>query len=129
MENPDLAALSLGRVKDMGVRVAIDDFGTGYSSLSYLNRFPIDTLKIDKSFVNSMFSNDKSLEIVRMLTELARCLGMDIIAEGIEEEPQAEQLRRFGCEYGQGYLYARPMPADKAMELLKNEVPLSVMTD
>lgn len=125
MENPELAALSLEQIKDLGVRVAIDDFGTGYSSLNYLNRFPIDTLKIDRSFVSSMLSNDKSLEIVRMLAELARSLGMDIIAEGIEDEAQAEQLRTFGCDYGQGFLYARPVPAEQAMALI-NAMPLHI---
>jgi EAL domain-containing protein (putative c-di-GMP-specific phosphodiesterase class I) len=128
MENPELAALSLKQVKDLGIRVAIDDFGTGYSSLSYLNRFPIDTLKIDRSFVTSMFNSDKSLEIVRMLTELARCLGMDIIAEGIEEETQADQLRTLGCEYGQGYLYAKPMPLRQAISLLADNALLSAGT-
>ena len=123
MDDPELAALSLEQIKGLGVRVAIDDFGAGYSSLNYLNRFPIDTLKIDRSFVSSMFSNDKSLEIVRMLTELARSLGMDIIAEGIEEEAQADQLRVFGCDYGQGFLYARPVPARQAMALIKG-IPL-----
>lgn len=129
MENPELAALSLEHIKNQGIRVAIDDFGTGYSSLSYLNRFPIDTLKIDRSFVSSMFSSDKSLEIVRMLTELARGLGMDIIAEGIEEEAQADQLRTFGCDYGQGYLYAKPVPVKQAMAFVRDNTPFRARED
>lgn len=123
MDNPELAAIALENLKDLGLKIAIDDFGTGYSSLSYLNRFPIDTLKIDRSFVDSMFTNNKSLEIIRMLADLARCLNMDVIAEGIESKAQAAQLYQFDCDYGQGYLYAKPLPRQEIIQLLDHSYP------
>ena len=113
MDDPELAALSLEQIKGLGVRVAIDDFGTGYSSLNYLNRFPIDTLKFDRSFVSSMFSNDKSLEIVRMLTELARSLGMDIIAEGIKKRPRRISCASSAAITDRAFCTPGPSPRDR----------------
>ena len=121
MTNPELAEISLNKLKAAGFSIAIDDFGTGYSSFSYLHRFPIDTLKIDQSFVNAMFTNERSMEIVRTVSLLAKNLGMKIIAEGIEEKNESEQLDEFGCDFGQGYLYSRPVPFDEFLELLKHE--------
>ncbi len=121
MLNPEIAETALNKLKDAGFSIAIDDFGTGYSSFSYLHRFPIDTLKIDRSFVIEMFNNKRSMEIVRTLSFLARNLNMKTIAEGIENSAEGEQLNNFGCDYGQGYLYSRPVPFNEFIELLGNE--------
>ena len=121
MSNPDLAESSLNKLKEAGFSIAIDDFGTGYSSFSYLHRFPIDTLKIDQSFVNAMFSNERSMEIVRTISLLAKNLNMKIIAEGIEEKNESQQLDNFGCDYGQGYMYSRPVPYNDFIKLLKHD--------
>lgn len=121
MGNPELAESSLKKLKAAGFSIAIDDFGTGYSSFSYLHRFPIDTLKIDQSFVNAMFSNERSMEIVRTLTLLSKNLNMKTIAEGIEEHNESQQLDEFGCDYGQGYRYSRPVPFDEFLGLLKHD--------
>ena len=119
MTNPELAEISLNKLKAAGFSIAIDDFGTGYSSFSYLHRFPIDTLKIDQSFVNAMFSNERSMEIVRTISLLAKNLNMKVIAEGIEEKNESVQLDEFGCDYGQGYVYSRPVPFGEFLELLE----------
>jgi len=119
MTNPELAEISLNKLKAAGFSIAIDDFGTGYSSFSYLHRFPIDTLKIDQSFVNAMFSNERSMEIVRTISLLAQNLNMKIIAEGIEDINESRQLDKFGCDFGQGYLYSRPVRFGVFLELLK----------
>jgi EAL domain-containing protein (putative c-di-GMP-specific phosphodiesterase class I) len=100
------------RLKEIGVTFAIDDFGTGYSSLSYLKRLPIDTLKIDRSFVRDLESDPSDREIVQTILNIARSLHVSVIAEGVETEMQALLLRQMGCQFFQGYLYARPMPLD-----------------
>jgi EAL domain-containing protein (putative c-di-GMP-specific phosphodiesterase class I) len=97
----------------------MDDFGTGYSSLSYLHSFPFDVLKIDRSFVSRMTEGDQPLQIVHTIIELARVLGMDVVAEGIETQEQYHLLRGMGCRYGQGYLFARPMSAEAVTQLLR----------
>jgi diguanylate cyclase (GGDEF)-like protein len=109
MENAELARETLARLRDMGVRLLVDDFGTGYSSLSYLDRFPFHTVKIDQSFVKGL--RGQVTPIVRTILELARGLGMDVVAEGIETAEQMQILRDSGCGYGQGYLFARPLAA------------------
>jgi diguanylate cyclase (GGDEF)-like protein/PAS domain S-box-containing protein len=113
--NSDLAEL-----KHTGVRLAIDDFGTGYSSLSYLREMPIDVLKIDKSFVEGIAVSAQRLALVKGIVEIARTLGIDVIAEGIETEEQRGLMTEMGCRYGQGYLLARPMPWDQAQVLLRS---------
>jgi diguanylate cyclase (GGDEF)-like protein/PAS domain S-box-containing protein len=113
MDNIDAATEMLRALRDLGVQLAIDDFGTGYSSLSYLHRFPIDTLKIDRSFVTRMANNPENVEIVRTIIMLAQVLGMDVVAEGVETREQLKILRDLKCEYGQGYYFSRPSsPAD-----------------
>ncbi len=110
MENPDSASIVLERFRHLGASVAMDDFGTGYSSFSYLHRFPIDTLKIDSSFVRDMFHNEKSMEIVRSLSKLGSNLGISIVAEGIENAKERDFLSQLGCDLGQGYLFSKPIP-------------------
>ena len=99
----------LTQLRELGVQLSIDDFGTGYSSLSYLQRFPIDTLKIDRSFVTQMMENEENLAIVRTIVALAQNLGMDVVAEGVETEDQLKLLRKLECENGQGYLFSTPL--------------------
>ena len=111
----------LQQLRDLGVQLSIDDFGTGYSSLSYLHRFPIDTLKIDRSFVTQMTDNSENAEIVRTIVTLARSLDMAVVAEGVETADQLRQLGELGCDYGQGYLFSRPVGAGQAAALLTVE--------
>ena len=118
MESGPAARHVLGELKALGIQLSIDDFGTGYSSLSYLHQFPVDTLKIDQSFVSRLDATSQNLEIVRTIVMLAHNLGMDVIAEGVETQDQAQQLRRLGCEFAQGFLYSRPVEATAAMALL-----------
>jgi EAL domain-containing protein (putative c-di-GMP-specific phosphodiesterase class I) len=106
-------------LRALGVSISMDDFGTGYSSLSYLHSFPIDVLKIDRSFVGRMTEGEQPLQIVRTIIELARVLKIDVIAEGIETGEQYHRLCKLGCRYGQGYLFARPMPAEEVSGLLQ----------
>lgn len=119
MANPESMAQTMAELKKLDVRLALDDFGTGYSSLSHLRRFPLDTLKIDRSFVMRMVSETRDQELVRIIVTLAHTLGMDVVAEGVETAAHADSLRGLNCEYAQGFLYAAPLPAAAAGELLK----------
>jgi diguanylate cyclase (GGDEF)-like protein len=123
MENADAANTMLRQLRALGVQLSIDDFGTGYSSLSYLHRFPVNYLKVDRSFVSRMGGGDDNTEIVRTICTLAHNLGLEVIAEGIETEGQNEQLKALGCEYGQGYLFSRPVAAAAAEALLLGTPP------
>ncbi|MDQ2746756.1 MAG: EAL domain-containing protein, partial [Acidobacteriota bacterium] len=114
MENAASVITMMKEIRELGVQLSIDDFGTGYSSLSYLHRFPINALKVDRSFVSTMEDGSENGEIVRTVVSLAKILRLDIIAEGIETIHQLHQLRILGCEYGQGYLFSRPVPAGEA---------------
>jgi EAL domain-containing protein (putative c-di-GMP-specific phosphodiesterase class I) len=118
MENAEAATIMLQNMKALGVQLSIDDFGTGYSSLSYLHRFPIDTLKIDRSFVSRMGVKGENLEIVQAIITLARSMHMDAIAEGVETAIQLEQLRAMQCEQGQGYFFSKPVDSEAASRLL-----------
>lgn len=108
-DNIEAAVGLLTQLRNLGVQLSIDDFGTGYSSLSYLQRFPIDTLKIDRSFVTQMMENEENLAIVRTIVALAQNLGMDVVAEGVETEDQLRLLKKLECENGQGYLFSTPL--------------------
>ena len=119
MDNIDAAITTLRQLRDCGIRLSIDDFGTGYSSLSYLRRLPLDTLKIDRSFVAGMVEDMENGEIVRAIIALAKTLGLSVVAEGIETSEQLEQLRQLSCHDGQGFLFARPLTAEKAAEMVK----------
>lgn len=120
MDNAENAILMLQHLKSIGVKLSIDDFGTGYSSLSYLHRFPIDTLKVDRSFVSTMEEGTENGEIVRTVIALAKVLKLSVVAEGIESIHQFHQLRILGCEFGQGYLFSRPLPISEINKLLED---------
>jgi diguanylate cyclase (GGDEF)-like protein len=108
----------LGNLEARGVRLVLDDFGTGYSSLSYLRRFPLDGVKVDRSFTDGLGSSPQDVAIMKAIVEMCRVLGLAVIAEGIESETQLQQLRTLGCEQVQGYLVCRPLPADAITEFL-----------
>jgi EAL domain-containing protein (putative c-di-GMP-specific phosphodiesterase class I) len=116
--NVKTALQVLGSLRRLGVSLLMDDFGTGYSSLNHLHSFPFDVLKIDRSFVGRITESEQSLQIVRTIIELARVLGMDVVAEGIETVEQYHVLLKLGCRFGQGFLFARPMTAEAVAELL-----------
>lgn len=122
--NAERAIEILTQIKELGVRISIDDFGTGYSSLSYLHRFPIDILKIDRSFVTQMDSANDGLQIVRTIMSLARNLHMDVVAEGIESEANAAYLQSLGCKLGQGYFFSKPVDAVAIERLLQKDTSL-----
>jgi EAL domain-containing protein (putative c-di-GMP-specific phosphodiesterase class I) len=111
MSDPDRALATVGALKELGVRVSIDDFGTGYSSLSNVKRLPIDELKIDRSFVSAMSHDDNDMIIVRSTINLGHDLGLDVVAEGVEDEDTLQHLGRLQCDLAQGYHIGRPMPA------------------
>jgi len=109
----DVTIARLRALKDLGIGLAIDDFGTGYSSLRYLRRFPVDLLKIDRSFVTGVGRNSEDNAIVSSVIGLAHTFGLGVVAEGVETVEQLEALTRFGCDYAQGYNWRRPAPADE----------------
>ncbi len=119
MWDADTAIERLRELKALGVRLAVDDFGTGYSSLSYLRRFPIDVLKIDKSFVDGMGRREKEEDLARVIVELGRTLKLEIVAEGIERAEQLIRLRTLHCKYGQGYYFAPPLDGEAIDALLR----------
>jgi EAL domain-containing protein (putative c-di-GMP-specific phosphodiesterase class I) len=125
--NMRIALEVLGSLRRLGISLLMDDFGTGYSSLNHLHSFPFDVLKIDRSFVGRMIEGDQPLQIVRTIIELARVLGMDVVAEGIETCEQYRLLRQLGCRFGQGYLFARPLTTEAVTQLLR--LPGRVLPD
>ena len=108
--DPDRALLRLQTLKTQGVALSIDDFGTGYSSLSYLTRMPVDELKIDRSFVLAIAGSPEATAVVQAAIEMGHSLGLSVVAEGIEDKGTAADLASLGCDIGQGYVYAKPMP-------------------
>lgn len=122
MKDPSGAVEMLQQIKSLGVRLAIDDFGTGYSSLSYLHRFPLDTLKIDRSFISSMDDDGDGMEIARTILPMAKNLRLDVVAEGVETLEQFELLKKFNCAYGQGFYFSRPLSAEGIATLLKGDL-------
>jgi EAL domain-containing protein (putative c-di-GMP-specific phosphodiesterase class I) len=117
--DPGTAMEVLGSLRRLGVSLLLDDFGTGYSSLNHLHSLPFDVLKIDRSFVSRMTEGEQPLQIVRTIVELARVMGMDVVAEGIETYEQYMLLRQLGCRFGQGYLFSRPVPAETIRAMLR----------
>jgi EAL domain-containing protein (putative c-di-GMP-specific phosphodiesterase class I) len=109
---------TLNRLKEMGVTLALDDFGTGYSSLTYVRRFPIDTLKIDRSFIDGIVGSSEDEAIVTAVLSMGRALGVHVVAEGVETEEQADRLRVLGCKLAQGYLFSRPVAPEAVRALL-----------
>jgi diguanylate cyclase (GGDEF)-like protein len=123
VEDTERAAAELQRLRDRGVRFCIDDFGTGYSSLSTLHALPIDTIKVDRSFVNEMDVRSQSRKLVETVVRLGRLLDKSVVAEGIETPAQLAVLRQMGCEFGQGYLFARPLTPEAATALIADTPP------
>ena len=119
MSDAAIASSLLRNIQDVGVRIAIDDFGTGYSSLMYLHEFPLNALKIDKNFVQSVGSHGRGGPISNMIIGLGQNLGLEVIAEGVETEGQLEYMRERGCDIAQGYLYSRPESAETLTPWLK----------
>lgn len=122
MSNPELMEQTLERLKTLDLCLSLDDFGTGYSSLSHLQRFPLDTLKIDRSFVARMVSEARDQELVRIIVMLAHTMGLDVVAEGVETAEHAEALRELKCEYAQGFYYAAPLPGEEAGDMLRESL-------
>ncbi|OYV98142.1 MAG: hypothetical protein B7X11_06115, partial [Acidobacteria bacterium 37-65-4] len=118
MENAQYAYDMMVQLRAQDIRLCIDDFGTGYSSMSYLRRYPVDALKIDKSFVSRMEEDEESREIVRSVLQMGKSLKMEVIAEGVETAGQRDVLKRLGCELGQGFFFHRPMEAQAVESLL-----------
>ena len=109
-------------LKDMGIKIAIDDFGTGYSSLSYLKQFPIDTLKIDKSFIHDMVEDSNDAAIVQAIIKLGHSLNLKVLAEGVEMERQKNAIVEYGCDFAQGYFYLAPSTEETVTKFL-NQFP------
>jgi diguanylate cyclase (GGDEF)-like protein len=120
MDDPQAAGLLLNELRDRHIQIAIDDFGTGYSSLSYLHQFSVDTLKIDRSFINRLGSKGDGLRIVEAMVLMAQNLDIKVVAEGVESSEQALQLQQLGCDYAQGYLFSKPLDSQLAIQLLSS---------
>ncbi|RUO68966.1 signal protein [Idiomarina ramblicola] len=119
MSDPERAITMMENLSDMGVKLALDDFGTGYSSLSYLKRFPMNSLKVDKAFVDDITVNDKDRNMVASIIAMAHNLGLKVVAEGVETKAQLQTLKSLKCEYIQGFYYAKPMPADALIKFIE----------
>jgi EAL domain-containing protein (putative c-di-GMP-specific phosphodiesterase class I) len=126
MQNTDATIATLHRLREFGVRISMDDFGTGYSSLSYLRSFPFDKIKIDRCFINGLPDASDSVAIVRAITSLASSLRMSTTAEGVETQQQLDQLRAFGCNEIQGFVFAKPCPALEVANFFRPAPPLAL---
>lgn len=118
LEDEQYAQSALAQLRQQGISISLDDFGTGYSSLSYLQKYSFDTLKIDRSFISQLEYNEQNRELTRAIIAMAHKLNMAVIAEGIEKKFQEDFIRTEGCNYAQGYLYGKAMPADEFVQLL-----------
>jgi EAL domain-containing protein (putative c-di-GMP-specific phosphodiesterase class I) len=123
MRNADDTARRLRAIKELGVRIAIDDFGTGYSSFAHLQRFPVDALKIDRSFIHRLTDNSEGETLIRTLVQLGKALSIETLAEGIEQPAELSLLRDEQCDSGQGFLFAQPLTAEAASEFLLHGKP------
>jgi EAL domain-containing protein (putative c-di-GMP-specific phosphodiesterase class I) len=122
MSDPDAAITALQHLKALGIGLKLDDFGTGYSSFSYLHLFPFDTIKIDRSFITTMESDQDRFEIVRTIIALAKSLNMQIVAEGVETQGQIDSLMSLGCSVAQGFAFSEAVPADAAAKLIEGGI-------
>jgi EAL domain-containing protein (putative c-di-GMP-specific phosphodiesterase class I) len=127
MQNVEVTIKILNEISKAGIKLSIDDFGTGYSSLAYLKRYPINKLKIDKSFVNDITTDSDDAAIVNTIVAMAHNLRLNVIAEGVETAEQTEFLKKIGCEEVQGFLFAKPMPYSRLEELLEDENYLNIL--
>ena len=118
MDDIEANSAKLKMLKDLAVGIAIDDFGTGHSSLAYLAKLPVDTIKIDRSFVITMLNDANTMALVSTMVSLAHSLRLKVVAEGVEKEDQAKELLRLGCDEMQGYLFSKPLPASQLLALL-----------
>jgi EAL domain-containing protein (putative c-di-GMP-specific phosphodiesterase class I) len=118
IQNAEGTIAMIQALKDLGVRLAIDDFGTGYSSLSYLRRLSVNTLKVDRSFMVGLRRDHSTAAIIQAIISMAHALAIDVTAEGIETEDQLEMVRLLGCDFGQGYHLAKPMPGDQLADVM-----------
>jgi diguanylate cyclase (GGDEF)-like protein len=125
MRKPDTTARLLADLKTIGVRIAVDDFGTGYSSLAYLRQFPVDSLKIDRTFITGLARSSEAHALTHTLIQLGKALGLQTLAEGVEERSQVQELQREGCDLAQGFLFARPLPPDVVEAYLQNSSGLT----
>jgi EAL domain-containing protein (putative c-di-GMP-specific phosphodiesterase class I) len=121
MRNVNETIATLNDFKDMGISISVDDFGTGYSSLNYLKRFPLDNLKVDRTFVRDIPDNEDDVTITSAIIALAQSLGLGVVAEGVETESQLEFLEDSGCEIAQGYYFSKPLPADQFLTMLRHQ--------
>jgi sensor c-di-GMP phosphodiesterase-like protein len=110
-------------LKRLGFTIALDDFGTGYSSLTYLQRLPIDTIKIDRSFISTIKENTEEFFVLKYMIDLAHHLKLSVVAEGIETIEQKDMVKKYNVDYAQGYYFCKPMPQERIIEVLKNHVP------
>ena len=124
MENPAAARTLLMQIRALGARVSVDDFGTGHSALAYLRQFPLDSLKVDRSFVRGIEANPDMASILGAVTTMTRQLGLQMVAEGIEKGEQLELIRKLDCEFGQGFLFSKPVDRDRATAIVNAGLPL-----
>ncbi|MEN6507352.1 MAG: EAL domain-containing protein, partial [Smithella sp.] len=124
MHNPARIVAILTQIKNMGIRLAIDDFGTGYSSLAQIKHFPIDTLKVDRSFIRDIPQNAEDKAITEAIISMGKTLSLTVVAEGVETQDQMDFLRRHSCDEMQGYYFSKPVTAEKFADLLRSHVPV-----
>ena len=129
IDNHKISIEVLRKLKGLGIQLCIDDFGTGYSSLSRLHEFPIDNLKIDRSFIQRMMTSSGHYATVDLIVALAHTLNLDVVAEGIETIDVLESLKELGCEFGQGYLFSRPLSASAAEQVITHNISAIAISD